>query len=108
MVPFFCLKVRLPPAVRLVDFTSPPVTVALTFAKIHAFSSAETEIETLHEVETVCDTVQVLVRGPGFAVQRSASALTHGVEGQPVRLRTEEGYEISGVAVGQNRVEVQL
>lgn len=54
------------------------------------------------------DTVQVLVRGPGFAVQRSASALTHGVEGQPVRLRTEEGYEISGVAVGQNRVEVQL
>jgi flagella basal body P-ring formation protein FlgA len=31
-----------------------------------------------------------------------------GLEGQPVRVRIDNGRVLSGLAVGQNRVEVQL
>jgi flagella basal body P-ring formation protein FlgA len=54
------------------------------------------------------DTVQVVARGAGFSVSGAALALAAGVEGQRVRVRTESGRVLSGLAVGANRVEVQL
>jgi flagella basal body P-ring formation protein FlgA len=54
------------------------------------------------------DTVQLLARGTGFAVTGEGQALAPGIEGQPVRVRTEAGRVLSGLPVGRNRVEVQL
>jgi flagella basal body P-ring formation protein FlgA len=54
------------------------------------------------------DTVQVLARGSGFSVSGEGKALGAGIEGQPVRVRTEAGRVLTGVAVGLNRVELQL
>lgn len=54
------------------------------------------------------DTVVVLARGAGFVVSGEAQALSNGVEGQPVRVRTEGGRVLSGVAVAERRVEVSL
>ena len=34
--------------------------------------------------------------------------MSPGVEGQPVRVRTDNGRVLSGLAVGRNRVELQL
>ncbi|MFO1330402.1 MAG: flagellar basal body P-ring formation chaperone FlgA [Rubrivivax sp.] len=52
--------------------------------------------------------VQVVARGSGFAVSGEAQALGPGIEGQPVRVRTESGRVLAGTAVGERRVEVQL
>lgn len=54
------------------------------------------------------DTVQLVARGPGFSVSGEAQAMSAGLEGQMVRVRTDNGRVLSGVAVGRNRVEVQL
>jgi flagella basal body P-ring formation protein FlgA len=54
------------------------------------------------------DTVQLMARGQGFSVAGEGQALGPGVEGQPVRVRTDNGRVLSGQAVGRNRVEVQL
>ena len=54
------------------------------------------------------DTVQVVARGQGFSVSGEGQALSPGIEGQPVRVRTDSGRVLSGLAVGRNRVEVQL
>jgi flagella basal body P-ring formation protein FlgA len=54
------------------------------------------------------DTVQLVARGSGFSVSGEGQAMSPGVEGQPVRVRTENGRVLTGQAVGQNRVEVQL
>jgi flagella basal body P-ring formation protein FlgA len=54
------------------------------------------------------DTVQLVARGNGFSVSGEGQALSPGVEGQPVRVRTDNGRVLSGQAVGRNRVELQL
>jgi flagella basal body P-ring formation protein FlgA len=54
------------------------------------------------------DTVQLVANGPGFSVGGSGQALGPGLEGQPVRVRTDNGRVLTGQAVGQNRVEVSL
>ena len=54
------------------------------------------------------DTVQVVARGAGFSVSGIGLALAPGVEGQPVRVRTDAGRVLSGFPVAANRVEVQL
>lgn len=54
------------------------------------------------------DTVQLLARGRGFSVSGEARALSPGIEGRPVRVRTDTGRVLSGQAVGLNRVEVQM
>lgn len=54
------------------------------------------------------ETVQVLARGAGFTVSGQAQALSAGVEGQVVRLRTEAGRVLSGRAIGQRQVEIVL
>ncbi len=54
------------------------------------------------------DTVQVLAKGRGFSVSGEGQALSPGIEGRPVRVRTDNGRVLSGLAVGLNRVEVPL
>ena len=54
------------------------------------------------------DTVRLVAQGRGFSVSGEAQALGPGLEGQVVRVRTDSGRVLSGLAVGHNRVEVQL
>jgi flagella basal body P-ring formation protein FlgA len=54
------------------------------------------------------DTVQLVARGSGFSVSGEGQAMGPGVEGQPVRVRIDNGRVLSGQAVGRNRVELQL
>lgn len=54
------------------------------------------------------ETVQVLARGDGFAVGGEGQAMNAGIEGQPVRVRTDSGRVLTGVPVGERRVEVAL
>lgn len=54
------------------------------------------------------ETVQIIARGAGFSVSTDGEALSHGVEGQPVRVRTSSGRLLSGRATGDRQVEVML
>lgn len=52
------------------------------------------------------ETVTLIARGPGFAVASEGQALGAGIEGQPVRVRTESGRVVTGLAVAERRVEL--
>jgi len=54
------------------------------------------------------ETVTVIAQGDGFSVAGEAQALNAGVEGQPVRVRTEGGRVLTGLPVGERRVEMPL
>jgi flagellar basal body P-ring formation protein FlgA len=54
------------------------------------------------------ETVQVVARGVGFSVSSEGQALSHGLEGQPVRVRTASGRVLHGRAVADRQVEVVL
>ena len=54
------------------------------------------------------ETVTVVTLGPGFSVSGEAQALNNGIEGEPVRVRTEGGRVLTGQAVGLRRVELAL
>jgi len=54
------------------------------------------------------ETVNVVAVGTGYAVRGEGQALTPGIEGQVVRVRTDSGRVITGQAVGERRVEVSL
>ena len=54
------------------------------------------------------DEVKVSARGNGFSVASAGQALTHGLEGQPVRVRVESGRVVVGMPVGERLVELPL
>lgn len=54
------------------------------------------------------ETVQVLARGAGYQVSTDGLALSHGLEGQPVRVRTSSGRVLTGRATADRLVEVVL
>ena len=54
------------------------------------------------------DTVRVEAVGSGFRVVGEGQALSPGVEGQTVRVRTDGGRIVSGLPRGEHRVEVSL
>lgn len=54
------------------------------------------------------DMVRVVAAGPGFAISSQAQAIDAGVEGQPVRARTESGRVITGLATDTLRLDVRL
>lgn len=54
------------------------------------------------------DTVSIRAAGPGFAVASEGLALNPGLEGQPVRVRTDSGRIVIGLPVGARKVEVSL
>jgi flagella basal body P-ring formation protein FlgA len=53
-------------------------------------------------------TVSVVAVGGGFSVGAEGQALSAGLEGQLVRVRTESGRVVAGLATGERRVEVRL
>lgn len=54
------------------------------------------------------DSVRLVAGGGGWQIQGEGQALAPGVEGQRVRVRTESGRVVSGVAVAERVVEVAL
>jgi flagellar basal body P-ring formation protein FlgA len=54
------------------------------------------------------DTVRIVAGGAGWRIHGEGQALNPGLEGQPVRVRTESGRVVSGVAVAERQVEVAL
>lgn len=54
------------------------------------------------------ETVTVLAQGDGFSVAGEAQALNPGIEGLPVRVRTESGRVLTGLPTGERRVELPL
>lgn len=52
--------------------------------------------------------VTLTALGRGFAVSSEGQALSPGMEGQPVRVRTESGRIVTGLPVGARRVEIGL
>jgi flagella basal body P-ring formation protein FlgA len=54
------------------------------------------------------DVVRVVAVGPGYSVSAEGQALSHGIEGQPARVRTESGRVITGLPAGDRRIEVAL
>ena len=54
------------------------------------------------------DTVRIRASGPGYAITGDGQALSNGIEGQPVRVRTDQGRVLSGLPTGEKRVEVAL
>lgn len=54
------------------------------------------------------DTVRVEAAGDGFNVVAEGLALTPGLEGQPARVRVDNGRVLVGRPVGDNRIEVRM
>lgn len=54
------------------------------------------------------DAVRIRASGPGFAITGDGQALSNGIEGQPARVRTDQGRVLSGLPSGEKRVEVSL
>jgi len=54
------------------------------------------------------DTVKVMVRGPGFAIGGTATAMEAAEQGQTVKIKTAQGKIMHGVATGDLLVEVSL
>jgi len=54
------------------------------------------------------ETVRVIASGPGFALESEGQALSNGIEGQPARVRTENGRVLTGLPSGERRLEVAL
>jgi flagella basal body P-ring formation protein FlgA len=52
--------------------------------------------------------VSIVTVGEGYSIRTEGQALGPGMEGQPVRVRTEAGRILSGQAVGVGLVEVRL
>jgi flagellar basal body P-ring formation protein FlgA len=54
------------------------------------------------------DNVRIVAGGSGWRIHGEGQALNPGLEGQTVRVRTESGRIVSGVAAGDRMVEVPL
>lgn len=54
------------------------------------------------------DSVRIVAVGPGYAISSEGQALGPGLEGQRIRVRTDSGRVITGVATAERRVEVAL
>jgi flagella basal body P-ring formation protein FlgA len=53
-------------------------------------------------------TVQIVAVGSGYQVSSEGQALTPGLEGQMVRVRTDSGRVVTGQAVAEHRVEIAI
>jgi len=54
------------------------------------------------------DEVKVIAAGAGFSVAGSGQAVTPGLEGQPARVRTENGRILTGTPTGDRQIELAL
>ncbi len=53
------------------------------------------------------DAVKIIAQGPGFTITGSGEALSHGIEGRSIRVRTDKGRVVSGLATGDRLVEIR-
>ena len=102
-----------PGEVDLADGATPVVALDLAVGRTLARPLAAGQ--TLHRNDmrarqwfAAGDTVQITAVGAGFQVSGEGQALGPGLEGQPVRVRTEGGQTITGYATGDHRLEVAL
>jgi flagella basal body P-ring formation protein FlgA len=61
-----------------------------------------------HQWFAAGDPVTLVALGSGFAIEGEGQALTPGLEGQSVRVRTPSGRVVVGTPNGERRVEVPL
>jgi flagella basal body P-ring formation protein FlgA len=54
------------------------------------------------------DSVKLIAAGDGFALESVGQALTNGFEGEPARVRTENGRVVTGLPAGERRLELIL
>lgn len=54
------------------------------------------------------DPVRVVAQGSGFTISVEGQAISHGLEGQPARVRTDTGRIVTGMPAGDRRVELRL
>lgn len=54
------------------------------------------------------DKVRIRVAGSGFAVAAAGEAITAGMDGQPARVRTDNGRVVSGMPVAERLLEIAL
>ena len=54
------------------------------------------------------ETVKVVAVGDGFSLEGIGQALTNGIEGQPAKVRTENGRVVTGIPAGERRMELVL
>ena len=54
------------------------------------------------------DTVRLIAVGAGFSLEGEGQALSNGIEGQPARVRTENGRVVTGRPVGTRRLQLAL
>jgi flagella basal body P-ring formation protein FlgA len=54
------------------------------------------------------DTVKVVAVGPGWSIATEGQAMSPGIEGQTIRVRTENGRLVQGRPVADRQVEVGL
>ena len=51
------------------------------------------------------DSVRVVAAGPGFALESMGQAMSHGIEGQPAKVRIESGAVVTGLPSGDRRLD---
>ncbi len=87
----------------------PSVAVGRTLARPLAAGDAlrQTDLK-VRQWFAAGETVQLVAIGNGYSVSGEGQAMSPGLEGQPVRVRTESGRIVSGQAVGERRVELSL
>ena len=54
------------------------------------------------------DTVRIVAQSAGFSISTEGQAMSPGIEGQSVRVRTESGRVLVGQPVAERRVELSL
>ena len=54
------------------------------------------------------ETVKVVAAGDGFTLESTGQAITNGFEGQPARVRTDNGQVVTGTPAGEHRMDVTL
>lgn len=54
------------------------------------------------------DSVKIRAVGAGYTIEGEGQALGAGIEGQPVRVRTDAGRVVSGTAAAERRVDTAL
>lgn len=89
--------------------TQPELVIGRTLARsLKAGQSLRRSHLKPHQWFAAGETVTLVAQGSGFSVAGEGQALANGVEGQPVRVRTESGRVLTGLPVGERRVELAL
>jgi flagellar basal body P-ring formation protein FlgA len=89
--------------------TRPEAVIGRTLARsLKAGQSLRQSHLRPHQWFAAGETVTVVAQGSGFSAAGEGQALSNGVEGQPVRVRTESGRVLTGLPVGERRVELAL